>query len=94
MRGFDIRGIGPRVVRTPYDDGNRAGRARRRRQFSDALGGRAYYMGRVEVEFPISSALRSLGLRPSAFVDVGSVWKLTKPDLVDIPGTCIRSRRS
>ena len=55
--------------------------------FSDALGGRAYYMGRIEVEFPASSAFADLGLRPSAFVDVGSVWKLTKqPDLLDIPG--------
>ena len=52
--------------------------------FSDALGGRAYYMGRVELEFPTSSAApKNLGLRPSAFVDVGSVWKLTKPDLLD-----------
>ena len=30
--------------------------------------------------------LKSLGLRPSAFVDVGSVWNLTKPDLVNFPG--------
>ena len=87
MRGFDIRGIGPRVVRTPYltptdldpDDKN---------AISDALGGRAYYMGRLEVEFPASSALKNLGLRPSAFIDIGSVWKLTKPALIDIPGTC------
>ena len=48
---------------------------------SDALGGRAYYMGRAEVEFPSSSALQNLGLRPSVFVDVGAVWKLTTPDL-------------
>jgi outer membrane protein insertion porin family len=82
MRGFDIRGIGPRVIRTPYnadgtlsDEGDRA---------SDALGGRAYYMGRLELEFPVSSGIRSMGLRPSAFVDVGSVWSLTKPQLTDI----------
>ena len=43
-------------------------------------GGRAYYMGRIEVEFPLSSSLRSLGLRPSAFVDIGSVWKIRQPD--------------
>ena len=30
-------------------------------------------MGRLELEFPVSSALRSLGLRPSAFIDVGSL---------------------
>lgn len=86
MRGFDIRGIGPRVVRTPYeitgelsDDGA---------QTSDALGGRAFYMGRVELEFPTSSALRGMGLRPSAYVDVGSVWSLTKPELTDIIAVC------
>ena len=87
MRGFDIRGIGPRIERRPYltpteldpDDSN---------VVSDALGGRAYYMGRLEVEFPASSALKNLGLRPSAFVDIGSVWKLTKPILVDAPGIC------
>lgn len=87
MRGFDIRGIGPRIVRLPYlnetevdEDADFI--------FSDALGGRAYYMGRLEVEFPTNSTLKNLGLRPSAFVDVGSVWKLTKPDLINEPGVC------
>jgi outer membrane protein insertion porin family len=87
MRGFDIRGIGPRVVRKPFisetelddDESNWT---------NDAIGGRAYYMGRIEVEFPSSSALKNLGLRPSAFVDIGSVWKLTKPDLLNEPGIC------
>jgi len=87
MRGFDIRGIGPRVERRPYisptelddDDKN---------VVSDALGGRAYYMGRIEIEFPSTSALKNLGIRPSAFLDVGSVWKLTKPLLTDAPGIC------
>jgi outer membrane protein insertion porin family len=32
--------------------------------------------------------LKNLGLRPSAFVDIGSVWKLTKPDLINAPGIC------
>ncbi len=86
MRGFDIRGIGPRVVRSPYTsetvvDENEV-------LFSDALGGRAHYMGRIEVEFPTTSALRNLGLRPSAFVDIGSVWNLVEPDLIDFRGTC------
>jgi outer membrane protein insertion porin family len=45
-------------------------------------------MGRVELEVPVSSSIRSLGLRPSAFIDVGSVWDITKPQLIDIPGTC------
>ncbi|HEU0310904.1 MAG TPA: BamA/TamA family outer membrane protein, partial [Sphingomicrobium sp.] len=93
MRGFDIRGIGPRVVRLPYVAGDPVTGPPVVDEeadfiFSDALGGRAYYMGRLEVEFPTSSALRSLGLRPSAFVDVGSVFKLKQPELVNFPGTC------
>ena len=55
---------------------------------SDALGGRAYYMGRLELEFPTSSTLKSFGLRPSAFVDVGSVWGLTTPLTDDIIKFC------
>ncbi len=46
------------------------------------------YMGRLELEFPTSSSLRSFGLRPSAFVDIGSVWGLRSPRLNDIPGFC------
>jgi outer membrane protein insertion porin family len=45
-------------------------------------------MGRIELEIPTSSSIRSLGLRPSVFVDAGSVWGLKKPSLIDIPGTC------
>ena len=57
-------------------------------QTSDALGGRAYYFGRLELEFPTSSGLKSLGLRPSAFVDVGSLWKVRQPQLIDILKFC------
>jgi outer membrane protein insertion porin family len=82
LRGFDIRGIGPRVLRTPYNlEGELQDDAA---TTSDALGGHAYYMGRVELEVPVSAGLRSLGLRPSAFVDIGSVWGLTKPVLTNI----------
>ena len=88
MRGFDIRGIGPRVRRTPFDGTDALVPADATE--SDALGGRAYYMGRAEIEFPLSSKLRSLGLRPSAFVDVGSVWSLTTPRLGSSSfGTCV-----
>ncbi len=86
MRGFDIRGIGPRVLRTPYevtgelsDEGT---------QTSDALGGRAYYMGRLELEIPTSASIRGMGIRPSAFIDVGSVWSITQPLLADIVAVC------
>jgi outer membrane protein insertion porin family len=90
IRGFDIRGIGPRVVRIPYDsDGNLMDvDSNSRNVITDALGGHAYYMGRIELEIPVSSSIRSLGLRPSAFIDAGSVWGLKTPNLIDIPGTC------
>jgi outer membrane protein insertion porin family len=55
---------------------------------SDALGGRAYYMGRLELEIPVPSGFRSLGIRPSAFVDAGSVFGLRKPSLANEPGQC------
>ena len=91
MRGFDIRGIGPRVRRTNFGDAGLL--LPESTTESDALGGRAYYMGRAEVEFPLSSKLRSLGLRPSAFVDIGSVWGLTTPSLASATnfGNCVRS---
>jgi Outer membrane protein/protective antigen OMA87 len=47
-------------------------------------------MGRIELEFPTSSSLKSFGLRPSAFIDVGSVWKLTKPLTDDIIKFCTK----
>ena len=87
MRGFDIRGYGPRIVRVPYDtDGLLAEDAD---EISDAIGGRAYYMGRVELEIPVSSSIRSLGVRPTAFIDVGSVFMIEKPELVDIQAVCV-----
>jgi outer membrane protein insertion porin family len=88
LRGFDIRGIGPRILRDNYNaEGVLVGDER----VSDALGGRAYYMGRVELELPTSSGLRSMGLRPSAFVDVGSVWGLKKPPLENIVRFCTKA---
>ncbi|UKK85714.1 outer membrane protein assembly factor BamA [Sphingopyxis sp. BSN-002] len=91
MRGFDIRGIGPRVIR--YSDvdltdpanpilntdlSNRNGRV------DDALGGRAYYQGRVEVDIPLGTGAKELGLRPSVFLDVGSVFGVRRPTLTTL----------
>jgi outer membrane protein insertion porin family len=87
LRGFDIRGIGPRILRYSYDlDGNIAANQKR---VTDALGGRAYYMGRAELELPTNSTLRSVGIRPSAFIDVGSLFDLKKPILTDVIATCV-----
>ncbi|QNM83215.1 outer membrane protein assembly factor BamA [Sphingomonas sabuli] len=91
MRGFDIRGIGPRILRLPYNDlGEIAEPSGDNQRVNDALGGHAYYMGRLELEVPVSAGIRSLGLRPSAFVDIGSVWGLKKPNLTDLVANCTR----
>jgi len=84
IRGFDIRGIGPRVQRIPYDsDGNPV---TDRKQFfaDDSLGGRAYYVGRAELEIPLSSSFREMGLRPSIFVDAGALFSLNDPIVTPI----------
>lgn len=78
IRGFDIRGVGPRVQRIPFDsDGNPV--TDRKQIVDDALGGRAYYTGRAELEIPLSSSFREMGLRPSVFVDVGALFGLRDP---------------
>jgi outer membrane protein insertion porin family len=87
LRGFDIRGIGPRIQRVNYDDTGAL--LFDKAQITDALGGKAYYMGRLELEFPTSSSLKSVGLRPSAFVDVGSLFSMTRPILTDVIATCV-----
>jgi outer membrane protein insertion porin family len=83
MRGFDIRGIGPRVLRKPLTadaNGNfTVVEPDRERWTDDALGGRFYYLGRAELEIPLGSGARELGIRPSIFMDVGAVWGITRP---------------
>ena len=87
MRGFDIRGVGPRIVRrfgtrdpatgvfTPAEgDGSES---------DDAIGGQAYYLGHLEVEIPLGASIRELGLRPSAFVDVGALWNVDDPETIN-----------
>ena len=87
IRGFDIRGVGPRVQRIPFDaDGNPV--TDRRQIVDDAIGGRAYYVGRAELEIPLSSNFREMGLRPSVFVDVGALFGLKNPQTNPIlPGS-------
>ena len=89
MRGFDIRGIGPRIIRQPYD---LAGVLLDDETGNDAIGGRAYYLGRVELEIPVSANIRSLGIRPSAFIDVGSVFGVKKPNLENVLAICTPNR--
>lgn len=86
LRGFDIRGIGPRVQRVPYTATGEL--ATDQARITDALGGKTYYMGRLELEFPTGPALRSAGLRPSAYVDAGSLFNITSPRLTDVVAIC------
>ncbi len=84
IRGFDIRGVGPRVVRQDWDFTTSALVTDRNNVIDDALGGRAYYLGRVELEIPLGSGAKELGLRPSLFMDVGSVFGVKRPQLTQI----------
>jgi outer membrane protein insertion porin family len=83
MRGFDIRGVGPRIQRVPYVKNATTGvyepTTDKNSISDDALGGRAYYTARAEIEIPLGSGARELGLRPSVFVDVGSLWGVKRP---------------
>jgi outer membrane protein insertion porin family len=86
IRGFDIRGVGPRVIRKFYQDQNGNGilepgefSADRNSWTDDALGGRYYYMFRAELEIPLGAGARELGIRPSIFVDAGAVFGVKAP---------------
>lgn len=94
IRGFDIRGVGPRIQRVPYvfetdPVTNLPTNVRltedRGDIFDDALGGRAYYLGRAELEIPLGAGVRDLGIRPSVFVDIGALWGVRRPVLNDLP---------
>jgi outer membrane protein insertion porin family len=93
FRGFDIRGIGPRIIRKLYDASSPTGFNENRDTWTDdSLGGRAYYLAHAELEIPLGAGARDLGLRPSIFMDVGAVFGVRKPTyanggLLDLPGT-------
>ncbi|HYJ30639.1 MAG TPA: outer membrane protein assembly factor BamA [Allosphingosinicella sp.] len=88
IRGFDIRGVGPRIQRTPYEidaQGNAVLVTDPRQIEDDPLGGRAYYLGRAEIEIPLGSSARELGIRPSVFIDAGALFGVRRPNLLDLP---------
>ncbi|HET9629655.1 MAG TPA: outer membrane protein assembly factor BamA [Novosphingobium sp.] len=85
IRGFDIRGIGPRILRKPVDTASPTGFSENRDTWQDdALGGKYYYQGRAELEIPLGSGAREMGIRPSIFADVGAVWGIRQPVLNDV----------
>jgi len=88
MRGFDIRGVGPRIIRKPLVDSGTTDSAGnivyvvnedRNTWTDDAIGGKYYYMGRAELEIPLGSGAKELGIRPSIFADIGAVWGIRRP---------------
>ena len=86
IRGFDIRGVGPRIIRLEQGQTLESVlEGDRNRIRDDALGGRAFYLGRAELEIPLGSGARELGLRPSVFLDVGALFGLDTPDLQNFP---------
>ena len=88
MRGFDIRGVGPRVLRQPIvadGDGNALVVTDRERGGDDAIGGNAYYLGRAELEIPLGAGAREFGLRPSIFFDIGALFNVSTPQLQNSP---------
>ena len=82
IRGFDIRGIGPRVVRIPYDAQGKLEVLDVNKDYNEAIGGKAFYLARIELELPVSASIKNLGLRPSAYIDAGSLWDMTQPFLI------------
>jgi outer membrane protein insertion porin family len=91
MRGFDIRGVGPRVIRGSFDPSLTANGTDKsqlvfdpNQQLDDAVGGRFYYQGRAELEIPLGSGAKELGLRPSIFLDAGAVWGVKTPNLTTL----------
>ncbi|MCC6926375.1 outer membrane protein assembly factor BamA [Novosphingobium sp.] len=80
MRGFDIRGLGPRVIRKPFDTVNNVFIEDRDQWSDDAIGGHYYYLAHAELEIPLGSGAKEMGLRPSIFLDAGAVWGITSPN--------------
>jgi outer membrane protein insertion porin family len=96
IRGFAIRGVGPRILtqqsvldefgRPDLDeDGNIIYVTQRNQVRDDAIGGRNYYLGRAELEIPLGTGARELGLRPSIWADVGALWGVEAPILTVNP---------
>jgi len=69
VRGFDTAGLGPVAVAI---DG--AGNPIQR---TDFLGGETFYLGSTELFIPLGAAAEELGVRASAFADIGSLFDIS-----------------
>jgi outer membrane protein assembly factor BamA len=77
LRGFDLRGVGPRVTRVTPTGQPLSGTGA-----NTPVGGRAYYSGRAEMSFALGGKLGRMGLKPVLFADVGSVFGAKATGLV------------
>ncbi len=93
IRGFGIRGVGPRVIRQYLSQDENGDYTVQSNKSDDALGGKYYYMGRAELEIPLGSGAREMGLRPSIFVDTGAVWNIKAPDTINCGSGCFIGTR-
>jgi outer membrane protein insertion porin family len=94
IRGFSIRGVGPRVKRYYLQSETTDGVTSYVRPTSDnyisddALGGKVYYLAHAELEIPLGAGAREMGLRPSIFMDAGAVAGLRSPVTTNFAGYC------
>lgn len=63
MRGFDLRGMGPKIRPSGAQAAETVG-----------IGGRAYYVARTELSVAVGGMLGVNGVRPGIFIDAGSVF--------------------
>ena len=76
FRGFDVAGIGPRIVDVIADENGTPVSVKG----LSALGGKAYYQGTLEVTMP-NYLPEEYGIRTSLFTEVGSVGLLDDEDI-------------
>ena len=76
FRGFDVAGLGPRVIQQTYDDQGELVQTRR----LNSLGGKAYYQGTLEVTVP-NYLPEEYGIDTALFAEVGSVGLLDDADI-------------
>ena len=77
FRGFDVAGLGPRIVIEQIDE-----LGERTIQRRNALGGNAFYQGTLELSVP-NYLPEEYGIRTSLFLEAGSVGLLSDVDTDD-----------
>ncbi|MEO1321670.1 MAG: BamA/TamA family outer membrane protein, partial [Pseudomonadota bacterium] len=78
FRGFDVAGLGPRVVDTLFDDEGNVISVKP----LNSLGGKIYYQGTGELTIP-NYLPEEYGIRTKLFIEAGSVGILDDEDIPD-----------